>query len=470
MRRTALLLLALVVAACHPRVRPPAALEPLVQDGEAYLFLQPFPDDARRLAFSVAGIEAVRADGTAAPLELGLADLTAEAVGSQRLLGRARLAPGVYGGLQISFSRATLATDHGIADLLASKEPVRIDLPFTVVRGRAVVLQLALRPGQARDREFAFSAAFTGAPLRPDDTLVQVAEYCTATGVADLFVLDRRSRQVTAVIPTGREPQGIALDPGRNRAYVAVAGEDQIQVLDLVTGEELRRIPLRAGDRPRELGLTPDGRTLVVVNPGSNSVAFVDPVTGVALDRVMVGEDPWGLLLDRSGRRAYVLNRWSSNLSVVDLANRAVVTTVATDPEPLRAQLNRDGTRLYVVHRGSAWISVYGLPDMAPVARMFVGLGASALKVDPRTDLIYVGRGDEDRIQLFDPSSLLPVDSIDVPGAASYLAIDDVENLLVAVLPGPGRIAFIDLTRKRLLSTADVGRDPFRIAPVAERF
>jgi hypothetical protein len=62
------------------------------------------------------------------------------------------------------------------------------------------------------------------------------------------------------------------------------------------------------------------------------------------------------------------------------------------------------------------------------------------------------------------------VDSIEVPGAVSYLAIDDVENMLVAVLPGPGRIAFIDLTRKRLVSTADVGRDPFRVAPISERF
>jgi YVTN family beta-propeller protein len=385
-------------------------------------------------------------------------------------MGWARLSPGQYGGLEFSVTRATLATDQGVADLLASKEPIRIDLPFAVVRGRAAILQLALRPGQARPREFAFSAAFTGVELRPEQTVVQLATYCTTAGTADLFVLDRRSRQVSGAIPTGREPEGIALDVSANRAFVALAGEDQIQVIDLVTGAELRRIALRSGDRPRELGLTPDGRLLVSTNAGSNSLAFVDPQAGVALDRVAVGDDPWSLLLDRSGRRAYVLNRWSSNLTVVDLANRAVVTTVATDPEPLRAQLNRDGTRLYVIHRGSAWMNVYSVPDMAQVARMFVGLGASALKVDPRTDLVYVGRGDEGRIQLFDPMSLLPVDSIEVPGAVSYLAIDDVENMLVAVLPGPGRIAFVDLTRKRLLSTVDVGRDPFRVAPVSERF
>ena len=460
-----------ILAGCHARVRTPPALEPLSQDGEVFLYLQPLPEGAERLAFSIAGIEAVRSDGAQEPLEVVLPDVSAATARGQRLLGFARLPPGTYGALLVQLSRATLATEEGTADLLLeSKEPVRIEVPFPVARGRAVVLQLALRPGQVREREFAFSAAFSAAAYRPENTVVQLADYCSATGVAELFVIDRRARQVTAAIPTGRQPEGIALDPAGGRAYVALAGEDQIQVLDLATGDELRRIPLRTGDQPRDVGLTPDGRTLVTVNPGSNGISFVDPLAGVVLDRIAVGDEPWALLLDRSGRRAYVLNRRSSSISVVDVVTRAVAATITTDPEPLRAQLNRDGTRLYVVHRGSAWMSVFSIPDLAPVSRIFVGLGASVVKIDPRTDLLYVGRADEGRIQLFDPSSLLPVGAIEVPGPVSYLAIDDVENALVAVLPTLRQVAFVDLARKRLLSTVDVGRDPFRIAPISERF
>src|SRR5690242_11180854 len=85
MRRFALALI-LVAAGCHPRVRPPAPLEPLGHEGEAWLFLQPFPQDARRLAFSVAGMEAVRSDGAVEPLQLALGDVTAETAASQRLL------------------------------------------------------------------------------------------------------------------------------------------------------------------------------------------------------------------------------------------------------------------------------------------------------------------------------------------------------------------------------------------------
>jgi YVTN family beta-propeller protein len=468
MKRAAVVLA--ILAACHPRVRAPAPVEPLAQEGEVFLYLQPLPDDAERLSFSVGGVEAARADGAQTALEVSLSEVTAAAARGPRLVAWGRLPPGPYGGLLVRFTRATLATDEGLADLLASKEPVRLDVPFTVLPGRAVVIRMAVPPGQWRGQQFAFSGALSAAALRPEQTLVQVADYCSTTGSAVVFVIDRRVRQVAAAIPTGRQPQGMVLDVGARRAYVALAGEDQIQILDLATGDELRRIPLRTGDQPRELALTPDGRVLLTVNPGSNSVTFVDPAAGMVVDHVSVGDEPRSLLLDRGGRRAYVLSRRSNDVTVLDLANRAVVAKAPTDPEPLRAQLNRDGTRLYVIHRGSAWLNVFSIPDMAQVTRIFVGLGAAALKVDPRTDLVYVGRADEDRIQLFDPSSLLPVGEIEVPGPVSYLAIDDVENALVAVVPSRRQVAFVDLTRRRVLSTVDVGRDPYAIAPVSERF
>jgi YVTN family beta-propeller protein len=254
------------------------------------------------------------------------------------------------------------------------------------------------------------------------------------------------------------------------RIFIALAAEDEVQVLDLATGTEVRRIALRTGDEPRELGLTSDGRVLVVVNRRSNSVTFVDAVSLIAQDRVLVGEEPWTLLVDRPGRWAYVLNRRSSSISVVDVARRVPVATIPTDPEPLRAQLSRDGSRLYVIHRGSAYMNVYSVPDFSLLNRVYVGLGAGALRVDSRTDLVYVGRADEGRIQLFDPTSLLPMSVIDVPGPVSYLAIDDLENTLLAVLPERRQVAFVDLTSKRLLSTLDVPRAPYQVAPIAERF
>jgi YVTN family beta-propeller protein len=452
------------------RAATPPALPPLSDEGEVFVYLQPFPDDAERLALVVAGLSAARADGTEVPLQLQIQTLCGSERKDQRLLALGRLPPGTYNGLLLQLTRATLTSEAGPSDLLLAKEPVRIDVGFSVRRGAAVLLQIGLRPGQTPANEFGFAPTFSAGTLTTTSTVVQLSGYVSSPDLADLFVFDRRSRQVTAAIPTGREPTGVALDSAAARAYVALTGEDQVQVLDLAQGVDLYRIRLRGGDSPREIVITPDGRTLLTVNPGSNSASFLDPVSSIEVDRVLTGDDPWTVFLERTGRRAYVMNRRSNNITVVDVATHAVVATIGTDPEPLRAQVNRNGDRLYVIHRGSQYMNVYSVPDYALLKRTFVGLGAGALKVDPRTDLVYVGRADEGRIQVFDPFSLMPIDTIEVSGPVSYLTIDDTENTLLALVPSRREVAFVDLTTRRIRSVLEVGQSPYWITVVNERF
>jgi YVTN family beta-propeller protein len=182
------------------------------------------------------------------------------------------------------------------------------------------------------------------------------------------------------------------------------------------------------------------------------------------LERVPTGEEPGPLLLEPGGRRAYVLNRRSSSITVLDVANRAVVATLRTDPEPQRARTDRAGTRLYVVQAGSAYLSVFSLPDLQVVKRVHVGLGASALAVSPRTGLVYVGRRDWDRVQVFDPFSFFPVSSVGLSAPPAQLAIDEAQEVLFAVEPSSRTVEAVDLVSGRSLGAVEVGEDPFQIA------
>jgi DNA-binding beta-propeller fold protein YncE len=266
---------------------------------------------------------------------------------------------------------------------------------------------------------------------------------------------------------------------------VALSGEDQIDVIDVAAGRSINRIRLAGGDRPRDLALTPDGKLLVVVNPGSRTAAFVDPLASVEVGRVRVGDDPTALVLDRSATRAYVLNRRGNptslvaptaaaissqgGITVLDLANRAVVASLTTDPEPVRAAVNRAGSALYVVCAGSQFLSVYSLPDLALVNRIFVGLGTRFVKVDSRTDLIYVGAGHERELHVYDPYSALPVDDFAVPDAVGWAAIDDLENALFTLLPERRGVAIVDLTSRKTLSVIEVGSEPYAVVLSGER-
>lgn len=206
----------------------------------------------------------------------------------------------------------------------------------------------------------------------------------------------------------------------------------------------------------------------MVVNRGSETVSFLDPEGQHELGRLPTGREPEHLLLDRAGRRAFVCNRMSGSVTVIDLANRAVAGTLATEPEPIAAQLNRAEDRLYVAHAASPFLGVYSPRDFTRLNRAFVGMGARALRVDPRTDLLYVAT-DFGALTAYEPVSLMAVGAIEIRGGAADAVIDDAENAMLLAMPGVEGVAAIDLAARREVGAADTAGPPFRIAVAGER-
>ena len=131
--------------------------------------------------------------------------------------------------------------------------------------------------------------------------------------------------------------------------------------------------------------------------------------------------------------------------------------------------MSRDGKRLYVIHAGSPFMNEYALPGLTMTRRIRVGLGASSIKLDSRTDLLYIGFADLGRIEAYDSFSALPVDAFDVPGWVSNMAIDDPQNQLFALMPALRAVAVLDLTSRRVLAVIDVSGDPYELRLAAER-
>jgi DNA-binding beta-propeller fold protein YncE len=457
----------IALAACQGPAREARGLAPLEEDeADVYVYAQPFPVDADLLTLSVASVAIVGQDGTTSPLAVASAELSGTAR-TQRLLAYGRVPIGFYTGLELRLKRATVGAGERPSDLLLADGPSVVRIPVAAGSGSAAVVWLGLRYDAREARSAPFSPAFTAeVPARP---LAPLVGYCSSTGQNQLTLFDKRSGQVSGVVPTGRGPRGVAIDERTGRAYVAVSGDDAVEVFDVERAGVVGTVRLDPGDAPRDLALTPDGRLLLVLNAGSRTASFVDPLSVIERGRVQLGEEPASLVLDRAARRAYVFNARSSTVTILDLANRAVVGTAATEAEPLAGDFNRAGTRLYVIHRGSPFMSVLSVPDLALVNRVFVGLGATAVRVDRRTDLVYVASGAERRLQVYDPFSFVPLHSADLPGAVSSMVIDDVGNTLLSLVPAARSVAVVDLASLRVVTTIDVGAAPFDIAVVGER-
>ena len=91
------------------------------------------------------------------------------------------------------------------------------------------------------------------------------------------------------------------------------------------------------------------------------------------------------------------------------------------------------------------------------------------MKVDSRSDLIYLARRGTREIAIYDPFSFLPIDSYRTREDASYLTIDGEGNNLCVVFPGANDVRMIHLIGKGTASETEAGEDPFWVTLMGER-
>jgi uncharacterized protein (TIGR03437 family) len=79
---------------------------------------------------------------------------------------------------------------------------------------------------------------------------------------------------ISVGISNGEALEDLVQDPQRQRIYIANSGKNRVEVFDMRTRTLLN--PIKVGQLPRSLAITPDGRTMFVANTGGESISVVD--------------------------------------------------------------------------------------------------------------------------------------------------------------------------------------------------
>ncbi|HZI95352.1 MAG TPA: hypothetical protein VFE84_13990 [Patescibacteria group bacterium] len=414
---------------------------------------------SQRVRFQASRAVARREDGATVELRVVPPRRSADETSDEVLWLEGDAPPAVYTGIDVYFLSATRSGSDRAESLEVPAEPTRVDSSFVVSPGTGTVLAVILRSALTLDAPGRFMPVLEGRPRpRPTTGLLGLA---SVGGWDSVALFDKRTGDLAALLHVGRDPAGLALDIERVRAYVAVSGDDEVVALDLLEGRIRERVALRAGDRPRDLVLTPDGRTLVVANPGSDTVSFVDTLSAIEVERVPVTGHPASLLMDRDGRRVFVLSERSSTIVVLSVSSRSAVGAIAVDSGPVRARLaGRNGERMIVAHAESPYLSVVDSRTLIVEQRVYVGPGARALEVDPRSGRVYVARARTGRIEVFDFSSLLPVAEIPVPGEVTWLSVEADGNGMGVLLRDPAEARIVGLVGGGTVLRTPLGSNP----------
>jgi hypothetical protein len=93
----------------------------------------------------------------------------------------------------------------------------------------------------------------------------------------------------------------------------------------------------------------------------------------------------------------------------------------------------------------------------------------NSIKVDPRTDFVYLGRKNDVVVEAYEPNSFVPVDIVKTGGTSAYLVIDGEENNLYLVNADMNTLLVSSLVSKRMFFEIDVGEGPYWVSVMGER-
>lgn len=107
-------------------------------------------------------------------------------------------------------------------------------------------------------------------------------------GSNDVSVIDPATAQVTATLPVGERPYGVAFAAGR--AFVTNQYADTVSVFDLATLAPLATIDV--GEYPEGIDTVRDSGPVLVANWFSNTVSLIDPDKLEVVGEIATGDGP----------------------------------------------------------------------------------------------------------------------------------------------------------------------------------
>jgi YVTN family beta-propeller protein len=174
----------------------------------------------------------------------------------------------------------------------------------------------------------------------------------TVLKVRTLVPVDVASRRAEKPIGLKFRPDVVVLSPDGKTLYLVntVAGT----VAPLVVATRRVGRPIKVGTGPVALAATPDGRTAFVVNRDSGTVTPIDVASGRPLPAIKVGRMPMAIAITPDGKTAYVVNSHSQSVTPIQVATDRALPAIKIRGYPDSIAMAPDGRTAYVISSAAA--------------------------------------------------------------------------------------------------------------------
>lgn len=161
--------------------------------------------------------------------------------------------------------------------------------------------------------------------------------YASATGTDEVVAIDPVNLKITARVPAGDYPDGMAYAPEVHKLYVSDEHGGTDTVIDVRTNTRIATIPL--GGEVGNTQYDPVSKHIFANVQTRKQLVEIDPVTDKVIDRtdLPTAKGNHGLYIDPATHFAFIACEDNDKLIVFDLTNKRVISTfdVAKDPDVL---------------------------------------------------------------------------------------------------------------------------------------
>jgi YVTN family beta-propeller protein len=233
----------------------------------------------------------------------------------------------------------------------------------------------------------------------PDDQLFYVADPPSSVALLSVNASSRLYPNISATVPVGSNPFGVAFDPSAGTVFVTNSGSDNVSVLNGTLAAPVANVSV--GTDPLGVAFDPYNGDVYVANNGSDNVSVFNAGTYAFVASVPVPAGPVGLAVNASTGNVYVADFGADNLTVINGSTNEVVANVSVGEGPYGVAVDNTTGNVYVTDELSSQVSVVAGSNNSLLATIRLSdsytemnpLTLQGIAYDPLDGLVWVGSG-----------------------------------------------------------------------------
>jgi len=323
----------------------------------------------------------------------------------------------------------------------------------------------------------AFLAGVTAASLSIADPALANKAFVSNEKGNTVSVIDTGTWEAVEEFPVGNRPRGIGMSPDGKHLYVCASDDDTIQVFDTSNDEFLWSLP--SGPDPELFVLSPDGSKLYVSNEDDNLVTVVDTAKKTVIAEIPVGVEPEGMAVSPDLRFVVNTSETTNMAHFISTEDYQIKHNVLVDQRPRYARFTNDGTLLFVSSEIGGTVSVIDmLGEAGPELVTKIGfevpgvqpewLQPVGMRITSDNKWLFVALGPANRVAVIDVESKEVVRYILVGQRVWQLEFTPGEEYLLTTNGNSNDVTVIDVAAQEAIKSIQVGQQPWGVVVTPE--